>query len=228
MDFVAIAQQCAPNIAPQTLLAVARVESSFNQYAIGVVGGRLERQPRNHAEAVATARHLENLGYNFSLGATQVNRYNLAKYNESYETIFDVCRNFRTGGAILEDCFVRAKRKFGDDQAALRAAFSCYYSGNYVTGFQHGYVQKVVAAAADNRPISVVPNVVPLAGGRVSPLPLTGRQSEGDVVSGKVKETQSVRKVVPMPRGPAEPPKGGARGSVKYDGTEVADETDGN
>ena len=43
---------------------VMRVESSFNPYAIGVVGGRLERQPRNLPEAVATARMLEKNGFN--------------------------------------------------------------------------------------------------------------------------------------------------------------------
>ena len=30
--------------------------------------------------------------------------------------------------------------------SALRDAFSCYYSGNFVTGHQHGYVGKVLAA----------------------------------------------------------------------------------
>ena len=41
---------------------VVQVESSFNPYAIGVVGGRLARQPRNLPEAVATARMLEQRG----------------------------------------------------------------------------------------------------------------------------------------------------------------------
>lgn len=156
LDFLVVAQQCAPTVAPQTLAAVAHVESSFNPYAIGVVGGRLERQPRNKAEAVATARELDRLGYNFSLGAVQVNRYNLAKYGETYDTIFDLCRNLRTGASILQDCFTRAKPIYHDDQKALRASFSCYYSGNYVTGFKHGYVQKVVLAANDD------PNAIPV------------------------------------------------------------------
>ena len=39
----------------------------------------------------------------------------------------------------------------GGDQVALRQALSCYYSGNFATGFRHGYVRKVVAAAA--RPV---------------------------------------------------------------------------
>ncbi|EPT7341098.1 hypothetical protein ACVR8P_005750 [Pseudomonas aeruginosa] len=41
LDFMVLAQQCAPTVAPQTMAAVVQVESSFNPYAIGVVGGRL-------------------------------------------------------------------------------------------------------------------------------------------------------------------------------------------
>jgi type IV secretion system protein VirB1 len=159
-DFMAIAQQCAPSVAPQSLAAVAHVESSFNPFAIGVVGARLARQPRNQREAVATARALDRLGYNFSLGTVQVNRYNLAKYGESYETIFDMCRNLRAGGAILHDCFRRARPVYPDPQQALRAAFSCYYSGNFATGFRHGYVRKVVLAAGkDPDAIAIVPAI---------------------------------------------------------------------
>lgn len=40
---------------------VVRVESSGNPYAIGIVGARLQRQPKNLTEAVATAKMLEQL-----------------------------------------------------------------------------------------------------------------------------------------------------------------------
>jgi len=57
--------------------------------------------------------------------------------------------------------------RYGDQQQALRAALSCYYSGNFETGFRHGYVQKVVANAGD------VPAIVPdAAGGRIEPIPV--------------------------------------------------------
>lgn len=58
---------------------VVEVESGANPFAIGVVGGRLARQPKNLDEAVATARMLEAKGYNFSVGIAQVNRANLDK-----------------------------------------------------------------------------------------------------------------------------------------------------
>jgi type IV secretion system protein VirB1 len=61
LDFMALAQHCAPQVAPATLAAIVRTESDFHPYAIGVVHGRLVRQPANVGEAIATARALEGV-----------------------------------------------------------------------------------------------------------------------------------------------------------------------
>jgi type IV secretion system protein VirB1 len=158
LDFFSLAQECAPGVHPQTMAAVARVESGFNPYAIGVVGGRLVRQPVARDEAVATARSLEAQGFNFSLGVGQVNRHNLARYGLDYASAFDACANLRAGAAILTECYARASKSRPDSQAALRAAFSCYYSGNFETGFREGYVAKVIgdAPGSSAAPIAVV------------------------------------------------------------------------
>ena len=125
---------------------VVRVESSFNPYAIGVVGGRLVRQPKTLPEAVATVRMLERRGYNFSLGVAQVNRYNLGKYGlDSYEKAFEVCPNLQAGSRILAECYQRSQ-DWGK-------SFSCYYSGNFVTGFRHGYVQKIYASMRNSQAV---------------------------------------------------------------------------
>lgn len=129
----------------QVMAHVVRVESSFNPFAIGVVGGRLRRQPRNLAEAVATARMLERKGLDFSLGLAQVNRRNLGPQGlDSYARAFAACPNLQAGARILADCHARARGDWG-------RAFSCYYSGNFVTGFRHGYVQKVFASMRGDR-----------------------------------------------------------------------------
>lgn len=165
--FATLAATCAPHVDRLTLEALVRTESAYNPYAIGVVGGRLRRQPATLEEAVATARSLERQGYNFSVGLGQVNRYNLARFGETIETAFDACRNLRAGGTILAECFARSLPRYGDQQQALRAALSCYYSGNFETGFRHGYVQKVVANASD------IPAIAPdAAGGSVTPIPV--------------------------------------------------------
>ncbi len=127
---------------------VVRVESSFNPYAIGVVGGRLVRQPRTLPEALATVRMLEQRGYNFSVGLAQVNRKNLHKYGlDSYEKAFQACPNLQAGSRILAECYSRSKDSWPK-------SFSCYYSGDFTTGFRHGYVQKIYASirAADPPP----------------------------------------------------------------------------
>lgn len=129
-----------------TMRRIVHVESSFNPYAIGVVGGHLERQPRNKEEAIATAQWLEAKGFNFSVGLAQVNKHNFHKYGLTLDTAFEACPNLYAGGEILKDCFVRANKRTSDEQAALRDAFSCYYSGNFITGHREGYVLKIVSS----------------------------------------------------------------------------------
>lgn len=171
IDFVTLAHQCAPTVDPTTLAAVVRTESAFNPYAIGVVGGHLVRQPRSLPEAVATAHSLESQGINFSMGLGQVNRTNLAKYGMTYETAFDPCLNLKAGGAILTDCYARAARMLGPGGPALKAAISCYYSGNFKTGQKRdfggtSYVQRVAfnALSIDTVPaIRAVMDVVTTA-----------------------------------------------------------------
>lgn len=154
-SFNALAKQCSSGVHPNTLQAIARVESNFNPYAIGVVKGGLKRQPRNLAEAIGTARSLHAQGKNFSMGLMQINRYNLARYGLNYETVFNPCKNINVGAQILKSCFDRAG---GNGQVALKKAFSCYYSGNFTFGFksdfkgQPPYVTKVILAALDNSP----------------------------------------------------------------------------
>lgn len=158
MDFFALAQTCAPSVHPRTMAAVAHVESGFQPLAIGVVGGRLERQPRNLAEAVATARALAAAGWNFSVGLAQVNRYQLEARRIDYERAFDPCQSLTTGAEILTECYARAATRFRESQQALQAAFSCYYSGNFSRGFvpdgvgQSSYVQRVLASATKFTP----------------------------------------------------------------------------
>jgi type IV secretion system protein VirB1 len=131
-----------PNLAvPARLMYhVAKVESDANPYAIGVVGARLLRQPTSLAEAVATARSLAARGYNFSVGVAQVNHANLKKYGlDTYEKAFSICDNLLAGSRILAQCYADAGGVWGK-------AFSCYYSGDFTTGYRDGYVQRVLAS----------------------------------------------------------------------------------
>jgi len=171
--FMVLAQQCAPDVAPATMAAVVRVESDFNPYAIGVVHGRLQRQPASLAEAVATARALDAAGWNYSAGLAQVNRSNWPRFGLTADTAFDPCRNLAAGAAILQGCFERARRIHAQAQEALRSGLSCYASGDFSTGYRTGYVQRVVvhvAHVADTtRIVPVVPAIDPHADPHAEP-----------------------------------------------------------
>lgn len=149
--FIAVAMACAPQVTVATAQALVAVESAFNPWAIGVVGGVLERQPRSRLEALATARSLETAGWNFSVGLGQINRSNFARLGLTLDAAFQPCANLAAMQTVLVACFEKARDSPSvghDHQMRLRRALSCYYSGNFVTGFHHGYVHKVLVAAA--------------------------------------------------------------------------------
>lgn len=157
LDLAALVLACAPQVHPTTALALVATESSANPFAIGVVGGRLERQPGHWAEAIATATALERAGWNYSVGLAQINRSNFARLGLSVESAFEPCANLAAMQAVLSECYVRASARSAAPQQALRASLSCYYSGNFTTGLRHGYVRKVVSRAAGLAPPPVSP-----------------------------------------------------------------------
>lgn len=147
--FLALVLACAPQVHTDTARALVSVESAFNPWAIGVVGGALVRQPRHRAEALATAKALRDAGWNFSVGLGQINVGNFDRLGLTVETAFEPCANLAAMQTVLAECFDRANGSASKavHQVALRQALSCYYSGNFDTGFRHGYVRKVVVAA---------------------------------------------------------------------------------
>lgn len=153
MDFPALFQACAPDVHPSTIARLIHTESSAHPYAIGVVGARLMRQPRTLGEAVATVRQLRSQGRDFSAGLGQINVRNWPRLGLDERTVFEPCRNLAAMQQVLLECFRRAPAA-ADAQRALRQAFSCYYSGNFTTGFRHGYVGKVVRAPFFSSPLT--------------------------------------------------------------------------
>lgn len=165
LDFLALAQECAPWVAPQTMAAIVKTESGFNPLSIGVNGGaRLVRQPADKAEAVSTAKWLIEKGYNIDLGLGQVNSSNLAKTKLSVDDAFDACKNLAAAATILKLNYDNVKGKIEGEQPALRAAISAYNTGTFTKGITNGYVQKVV-----NNAQTSVPSITPQS---VLPIPL--------------------------------------------------------
>lgn len=169
-DFKTLAQECAREVHPDTLQALVRVESGFNPYSIGVVGGSI-KQPKTFDEAVAAAKALQEAGKNFSMGLGQINVHNLKRFNLSFESVFEPCTNLNVASRILAECYNRAD---GEPQHALQFALSCYYSGNFKTGFREdlkglpSYVDRIKNASLKNTDTAQIkqipainPNVAP-------------------------------------------------------------------
>ncbi len=160
-DFDLLAEKCAPSVAADTLKALVKTESGFNPFAIGVVGDSV-RQPQSLQEAVFTVTKLVAAEKSFSVGLAQINSANFAALGLTAEQLFDPCTNLKAAAVILGKCYEKGALK--DEARALADALSCYYSGNEKTGYEHGYVDRVIA----NAPPPSVPSIRLLTGSAAS------------------------------------------------------------
>jgi type IV secretion system protein VirB1 len=167
-----LAPACAPAVAPSTLLAVARAESGFDPYAIGVNGPKPSRLTfGNRSAAAEAARRLISEGRNIDLGIAQINVRNLASLGLSIDAAFDPCRNLAASAQVLEAGFLRAEPRAGEEQAGLRAALSYYNTGRPDRGFENGYVARVTAAARQLVPALAATTAGPASVPTPAPLP---------------------------------------------------------
>ena len=166
---------CSVAVPPEQMSAIVRTESSAHPFAIGVVGGRLSRQPQSLIEAITAVKLLRKGSFNYSVGLAQVNQVNFGAYQLHEGNMFDPCTNLYAGSRILAACHAR--------------------SGNPVTGYRHGYVGKVLqngtkpiltsilTPRASDVPIQLIPHKKKKQGGKFTPRtiksinkPLTLRQ----------------------------------------------------
>ena len=143
---VALAAQCAPSVAPETVLAIIQTESSGDPFALNVNGGRQPARQSNAADAAATARRFVAAGYSVDLGLGQINSRNMRWLGLTWETVFDPCTNVAALARVLTTNY-KAVKAGRDPQTALRVALSMYNTGSQTRGFRNGYVAKVVGNA---------------------------------------------------------------------------------
>jgi type IV secretion system protein VirB1 len=143
---LALASQCAPSVAPETLLSVVAAESRFNPLAIGVNGAPpVTVNVTTKEQAVARASALIAGGRSVDLGLAQINSGNLSRLGLSVADAFDPCRNLAAAARVLREGYSPSA---GDDpQLALLRALSRYNTGHARRGFTNGYVAKVMNAA---------------------------------------------------------------------------------
>ncbi len=143
---LALASQCAPSVAPETVLAIVQTESSGDPFALNVNGGRQPARQTNAVDAAATARRYVAAGYSVDLGLGQINSRNMRWLGLNWETVFDPCTNVAALARVLTTNY-NAARAGRDPQTALRVALSMYNTGSQTRGFRNGYVAKVVGNA---------------------------------------------------------------------------------
>ncbi len=143
---VGLALQCAPNIAPQTVLAIVRTESRGDPLALNVNGARQPGTQPTVADAIATAERHVAAGYSVDLGLGQINSRNMVRLGLTWETVFDPCANIAALGRVLSENY-RAVSVGRHPQTALRLALSMYNTGSRSRGFRNGYVAKVISNA---------------------------------------------------------------------------------
>ena len=160
---IVLANACAPNVAPETLLSIVAIESGFDPLIIGVNAAPPRAiKPATKDQAVRVATELLAKGASFDLGLGQINSRNLGWLGLSVRDAFDPCQNLAASARVLSDAYRRAVRQAGDEQSALQAALSIYNTGDRKSGFANGYVGRAVKAAA---------RVVPAISARATSLP---------------------------------------------------------
>lgn len=151
--FTRLSADCAPRVAVETLAAVARTESAFNQLAINVNGpggGLVRAGTREEAIVLATELIVVN-GRSVDLGLMQINSANLPRLGLTVTDAFDPCRSLGAAQRVLIEGYV-APLSGGDPQAALQQTLSRYNTGHPVRGLGreaggNGYVTRVQSSA---------------------------------------------------------------------------------
>jgi type IV secretion system protein VirB1 len=175
LSALALAAQCAPSVAPETLLSVVQVESGFSPLAIGVNGrDRTKIIAATTAEAASKASALIAAGRSVDLGLAQINSRNLGWLGLSVADAFDPCRNLTAAAQVLRASYFQNDAERLGVQPALQSALSRYNSGSATRGVQNGYFAKVQRAAA-----AIVPAIQVAGPSAPVPAPPTETQGHG-------------------------------------------------
>lgn len=142
---LALIPLCAPDVAPNTIAQIIRVESEGNPLAINVNGLGKKIRAKSQAEAVRLTKKYIELGYSVDVGLMQVNSTNFASlgYADRIDALFEACNNISAGAEVLKEFYRQSKKQSDDEPTALKKAISAYNTGSFDKGMKNGYVTKV-------------------------------------------------------------------------------------
>ena len=168
LALAALISRCAPAVAPQTMIAIVRVESGGDPFAIGDNTTKRSYHLRNRANAEALADRLIAAGHSVDLGIAQIDVVNFAQLAVNPRALFDPCVNVRVGAEILSHDYTIARRRYGSGQMALRHAIGMYNTGRLDKGAS--YVGRVLAIVGIRDPNPLIRKVDVMFAALRSPL----------------------------------------------------------
>ncbi|MFA0210208.1 transglycosylase SLT domain-containing protein [Vibrio artabrorum] len=133
MDISTLALECQQQVNPQVIETIIEIESARLPFALAVVGGRV-KQPKSESDAYQILDALRSAGKSVSAGLMQIN----TQHFDVGTAIFDPCTNIGFGARLLKDCHDRVKSHYqgASYQEWLERTASCYFSGNFTTGYR--------------------------------------------------------------------------------------------
>lgn len=139
LDNIAIlSEQCQSQVPSSVIQSLISIESGGNDLALAVVGYSGFYQPKKLTFAIRLIKKLFRKGYSFSAGLMQINSQHYTHYNLNGFDVFDPCTNIKIGADIYADCYNRASKIYKNktEREKHQYASSCYFSGNFKTGFK--------------------------------------------------------------------------------------------
>jgi len=145
MDFLILAQQCAPGIEQSLVTRLMRQESSFNPYAIGMDGKDVfTPQPSSYEQAVEAAEKLIKEGQKFSVGIAQIHISNVRSFGLTWRQAFHACTNLSYGQQIFLDFHKKALAAGFQGDGAVYAALRGYNSGSIHAAVSNRYASSIM------------------------------------------------------------------------------------
>lgn len=148
VDIPQLAQQCAPDIPPAVIVAIATKESSGNQYAIGHPSYPKSKQPKSFDEAKQAIDALAESGARYDAGLMQISSDNFSWLGLDNTTVLYPCRNI----AAARDVILAGIAAEGANATTFFNTVSRYNSGNARTGYRNGYVADVAVNLLNPKP----------------------------------------------------------------------------
>lgn len=198
--FLDLAQQCAPQIATETIAAVISVESGFHPFAIRINTDRpLAEQPKTRAEAIETATALIAEGHDIDLGLGGINSGNLGRLGLSVSDAFDFCLNIKASAALLDGYYQVAFQDGATKTQAEAVMLRSYFgSGDPSAGEMVGYDKRVLA---ERKRLSSQLATIEIVEGQVQALPTRegAGGSSASTTGGSSSEKVQPRSQIPAP-----------------------------